>query len=128
MASVAVASAFIATGAGEATAAPRAGCLNAVDRQGVELYFNSNPNSASQGFTDNQPTFADDYFMCRGNGNGYTQVVKNNAAYVTNWNSHNRYRIYYNTNYDGPSQTFTWATSGPLNDELKNNNASGKYV
>ncbi|MFB6712255.1 MULTISPECIES: hypothetical protein [unclassified Streptomyces] len=116
------------------TATPAAAdtCMSGADKGGYELYFNSNQSSAWQGWAWNDPSFGDDYFMCRGNGSGYTQIVKNNAAYVVNWNNSSSVRIYYNSNYQGAYQTFgkvfSSSYAGPLNSTLKNNNASAQYV
>ncbi|GAA2922855.1 hypothetical protein [Streptomyces enissocaesilis] len=115
-----------------ATPAAADTCMSAADKGGYEIYYNSNQDSAWQGFAWNDANHYDDYFMCKGNGNGYTQVVKNNAAYVVNWNNSSGVRIYYNSNYQGASQTFGKVFSstyaGPLNSTLKNNNASSHYV
>lgn len=132
--SLLIAGASVAVGVTAATATPAAAdtCMVAADKGGYELFYNSNSDSAFQGFAWNDANHYDDYFMCRGNGNGYTQVVKNNAAYVINWSSSSRVRIYYNSNYQGAYQTFgkvfTTGYSGPLNTTLKNQNASSQYV
>jgi len=63
-----------------------------------------------------------------GAGNGAGQAVKNNAASAENNSSTYDYTIYYNSNYQGASQTIgdlAWENDiVNLDSTLKNNNAS----
>ncbi|MGX1886000.1 peptidase inhibitor family I36 protein [Streptomyces sp. NPDC055287] len=84
------------------------------------LYFNSNLSGPKfgEGRGNTQYIFNyTGYFS-----NGYT--VKNNAASVRNGDNNYTLRVYYNSNYGGPSQAFRPLASGNFNSTLKNNNAS----
>jgi hypothetical protein len=61
---------------------------------------------------------------------GAGKSVKNNAAYVDNWNGTHTYRVYYNSGYNCSvaCQDFVGNGQGNLNSKLINNDASGKFL
>jgi hypothetical protein len=76
---------------------------------------------------------APNYFTFGGCGqdncDGDGQQVRNNAAYVWNFNSHTVRVFYYpNQSYNGPYQDIAGGTSANLNDSLRNNNASQQFL
>jgi len=62
------------------------------------------------------------------NGSGSGSPVKNNAAAGSNTLSGNTVRIYYNSGYAGPYQSFAPGSIKNLNSTLKNQNASQELV
>ncbi|WP_329453969.1 hypothetical protein [Streptomyces sp. NBC_01497] len=63
-------------------------------------------------------------------GEGAGLSVKNNAAFVDNWNETQTYRVYYNSGYSCSvaCQDFGPGRFGDLNAKMQNNNASGKFL
>ncbi|MFD6999471.1 hypothetical protein ACFWA5_25145 [Streptomyces mirabilis] len=61
---------------------------------------------------------------------GAGKSVKNNAAYVLNWNATHTYRVYYNSGYNCSvaCQDFVAMDQDNLNSKMANNNASGKFL
>ncbi|MET7288544.1 hypothetical protein [Streptomyces sp. NPDC005573] len=83
---------------------------------GVQVYF----VFAYRSLTTNAAGYCD-------NSSGDGLPVKNNAAAGSNTMT-SSYRVYYNSNYGGASQTFSPGTIANLNSTLKNENASGQAL
>lgn len=88
------------------------------------LYFNSNLAGAKYGDPRGNTRSVENYSGYFGGGNGAGVPVKNNAASVRNLNINYYVKIYYNSNYGGPSQMIPAGKWQNLNATLKNNNAS----
>lgn len=74
------------------------------------LYYNSNVSGSFHDFDNPVSNFANYRFLSSGAGKG--QGVKNNAASARNNASVCDAKVYYNSNYQGPSDTIkdgTWA-------------------
>ncbi|MCM2411034.1 peptidase inhibitor family I36 protein [Streptomyces sp. RKAG290] len=104
-------------GASPASATGQGSCDDTVD---ACLYYNSNYAGPKYGDSRGSTSSVHNYSGTFSNG----YAVKNNAASVKNLNFNYNVRIYYNSNFGGPSQLIKRDTSANLNATLKNNNAS----
>lgn len=112
------------------TAAP-ANAITSCSDFHVCLHYNSDYKGAIYDQLVDTPDYAGRYFEASITGsNGAGVVVKNNAASVDNWDRLSRVRIYYNANYNGnyAYQTIPKYGKANLNETMKNNNASGKFI
>ncbi|MFJ9176783.1 hypothetical protein [Streptomyces sp. NPDC102360] len=92
------------------------------------LYYNSNYSGAFYRQYFNIPNYSGYYFSASSSGSaGAGLPVKNNVASVDNWDFNNGFRMYYNSNYAGTSQSIAAGGAANLNTSLKNENASGKF-
>lgn len=122
-----------------ASAAPAASTATQCETNFVCLYYHSSDYATSHGgnygavmeTAANISDFKDWYFYKSAYGSdGAGLSVKNNAAYVTNWHPTKTYRVYYNSGYSCvyACQDIHGAASADLNSQLKNNDASGKFL
>ncbi|MFF0218686.1 peptidase inhibitor family I36 protein [Streptomyces vinaceus] len=88
------------------------------------FYYNSNQSGARFMTDTNIPNLAGETFSTIANGEG--QPVKNNAASAQNASSY-CYRVYYNSNYSGPSDTVAAYSSRNLANTY-NDNASVRSI
>ncbi|ROO84872.1 peptidase M23-like protein [Actinocorallia herbida] len=124
--------AVLAIGAGiVATAAPAsAAARNGVCEDGEFCYYYNSGNAGSiSDFTSslgNYGTTQPDCYEFKGAGAGQGLCIKNEAASV--WNrSDETVVVYFNSNYQGSSQSFGPGAKTNLNATLKNNNASHQF-
>jgi len=109
-----------------ASAASAAGRGGVCDSGEVCFYYNSNQQGSVSDFTDSVGSYGNSQPSCydfKGSGNGKGKCLKNEAASVTN-RTGKPVTVYYNSNYQGASQTIPAGASVNLNSTLKNQNAS----
>ena len=109
--------------ASDAGAAERDG---ACDSGEVCFYYNSNQQGAVSDFSSSVGSYGESQPKCyefKGSGKGAGECMKNQAASVAN-RSDKPVTVYYNSNYQGASQTIPAGESANLSAELKNQNAS----
>jgi len=94
------------------------------------LYYLGNRTGSVSDFSGSVVNYGSTQPSCyefRGPGLGQGQCVKNNAWSV--WNRTSRaVRVYFNSNYGGPSQLFAAGQAGDLNSTLRDNNASHRLL
>jgi len=109
-----------------ASTASAAGRDGVCDSGEVCFYYNSNQQGSVSDFTDSVGNYGNTQPSCydfKGSGNGKGKCLKNEAASVTN-RTDKPVTVYYNSNYQGASQTIPAGASVNLNSTLKNQNAS----
>ncbi len=126
---IAAASAVLVTaGAAVGLAAPTAQAETRCSTLYLCLYYNSNQQGSFRVFVTNTPDFAGYTFT--GDGAGYGQAVKNNAASATNGfptSSGRSARIFYNSNYGGVYDNVGPSSARNLSNTY-NENASFHWV
>ncbi|MFD5573765.1 MULTISPECIES: peptidase inhibitor family I36 protein [Streptomyces] len=124
---------LIAGGIAVGTAAP-ANAATACPSSGVAcLWYNSDYEGGIYVQGASLSDYAGYYFSTStapNGSNGSGQEVKNNAASVTNRSTFYRFRVYYNSGWDGSYayQTIGISSRANLNATMKNENASGAFV
>jgi len=109
-----------------ASTASAAGRDGVCDSGEVCFYYNSNQQGSVSDFTNSVGNYGNTQPSCydfKGPGNGKGKCLKNEAASVTN-RTDKPVTVYYNSNYQGASQTIPAGASVNLNSTLKNQNAS----
>ena len=109
-----------------ASAAGAAERDGACDSGEVCFYYNSNQQGAVSDFSSSVGSYGESQPKCyefKGSGKGAGECMKNQAASVAN-RSDKPVTVYYNSNYQGASQTIPAGESANLGPELKNQNAS----
>lgn len=93
------------------------------------LYYNSNQAGSVSDFTSSISDYGATQPSCyefKGSGNGKGICVKNNAASVWNRTS-GPVTVFYNSGYNGASQTIASGAKANLNATLKNENAAHQF-
>ena len=109
-----------------ASAAGAAERDGACDSGEVCFYYNSNQQGAVSDFSSSVGSYGESQPKCyefKGSGKGAGECMKNQAASVAN-RTDKPVTVYYNSNYQGASQTIPAGESANLSAELKNQNAS----
>jgi hypothetical protein len=120
---------MIAAVAGTATAAT---ARNGVCEAGEFcLYWGPNLTGSVSDFSGSVPDYGTTQPTCydyKGPGSGQGQCVKNNAESASNKTTSNRVTVYFNSNYQGISDTYLPGESGNLIPAMQNENASHQFV
>jgi hypothetical protein len=126
-AALAITAPLMATGSSALAATARNGVCESGE---FCYYYNSNEAGSVSDFVTTVGDYGTTQPTCydfKGPGAGKGQCIKNNAASVWNRTDTN-VTVYFNSNSEGPSQTFRPGEKNNLNATLKNNNASHEFA